>query len=89
MTKKLKHTGARQIKNDLQAPIITFGFMRRGSGEPVVKSAWWWMDLMTQPLVRYGSEEEQQKNGSRWSLLLPGVAAVAGQERPVELFTRQ
>jgi hypothetical protein len=61
MTKKLKHTGARQIKNDLQAPIITFDFVRCGSEQPIVKSAWCWMDLMTRPLVRYGSEEEQQK----------------------------
>jgi hypothetical protein len=88
MTKKLKHAGARQIKNYLQAPIITFGFVRCGSGQPIVKSAWWW-DSMTQPLVRYGSEEEQQKNGSRWSLLLTGVAAIARQERPVEMSTRR
>jgi hypothetical protein len=89
MTKKLKHAGARQIKNDLQAPIITFDFVRCGSEQPIVKSAWCWMDLMTQPLVRYGSEEEQQKNGSLWSLLLPRVAAVAWQECPVKLSTRR
>jgi hypothetical protein len=44
---------------------------------------------MTQPLFRYVSEEEQQKNGSHWSLLLVGVTAVAGQEWPVELSTRR
>jgi hypothetical protein len=64
MTKKLERVGARQIKNDLQAPIITFGFVLCGSRQPIIKSAWWWMDSMTQLLVRYGSKEEQQKNGS-------------------------